>query len=193
MSVLRRKLNKAQMPSGARDRRRPRPFIELNRIRAMRSLSAIALLIVCTVLALPPHAAAQQQQVISRITPEALAAAMTQAGWRSQVAVENNEKYVKMAIFQNRLNAFIDLYDCNQQGCAVLSFLIVFVKDPKQTPALANAYNSRTRFARGSVLDDGRFVIFSDVDLTGGVTVRHLQEAGGNFENAVGEFLKMIN
>jgi hypothetical protein len=159
----------------------------------MRTLSAIALFIVGTLLVPPQQATAQQQQVIARITPEALAAAMTQAGWKSQVAVEKNEKFVKMSILQNRLNAFIDLYDCNQQGCPFFTFLIVFAKDPKQTPALSNVFNSRTRFVRGTALDDGRFVIFSDVDLTGGVTLRHLQEAGGNFEGGVGEFLKLMN
>ena len=159
----------------------------------MRSLSAIALLIVCALLASPPPAAAQQQPAIARITPEALATAMTQAGWKSQVAVDNNEKYIKLSIYQNRLNAFIDLYDCNPQGCSFFTFVIVFAKDPKQTPALSNTFNSQTRFVRGAALDDGRFVIFSDVDLTGGVTLRHLQEAGGNFEGAVGEFLKLMN
>jgi hypothetical protein len=159
----------------------------------MRSLSAIALLIVCALLASPQQALAQQQPVIARITPEALATAMTQAGWKSQVAVEKNEKYVKMSILQNRLNAFIDLYDCNPQGCSFFTFVIVFVKDAKQTLALSNAFNSQTRFVRGAALDDGRFVIFSDVDLTGGVTLRHLQEAGANFEGGVGEFLKLMN
>jgi Putative bacterial sensory transduction regulator len=164
----------------------------------MRSLSAIALLIVCALLASLPQAAAQQQPAqqqpaIARITPEALATAMTQAGWKSQVAVENNEKYIKLSIYQNRLNAFIDLYDCNPQGCSFVTFVIVFAKDPKQTPVLSNTFNLQTRFVRGAALDDGRFVIFSDVDLTGGVTLRHLQEAGGNFEGAVGEFLKLMN
>jgi hypothetical protein len=158
----------------------------------MRSLFAIAALVACTVLASPQHAVAQNQ-VITRITPEALATALTQAGWKSQVAVENNEKYIKMAMFQNRLNAFVDLYDCTAEGCSFFTFLAIFAKDAKHTPALANNFSGQIRFVRGTALNDGRFVVLSDVDLTGGVTVRHLQEAGGNFEGGLGEYLKLVN
>ena len=162
----------------------------------MRSLLAIATLVACTLLAAPqPGAAQPAQQAIARITPEALATAMTQAGWKSKVSVDSQtkEKYIEIPFCQGKLNAFIDLFDCNAQGCSFFTFVIVFAKSDKHTAAFSNNMNSRVRFVRGYSLDDGRFVIQSDVDLTGGVTVRHLQEAGGNFEGAIGEYLKLVN
>lgn len=156
----------------------------------MRSLFAIAMLVTCALFVSKPAAA---QQVITKITPEALAAALKQAGWRSQVSVDNNQKYVEFSILQNRFNAFADLFGCDQQGCPLVTFGIVFVKSDRQTLQFVNSYNASIRFTRAFLLDDGRMVIFSDVDLTGGATLRHLQEAGGNFEAAVGEFIRMVN
>jgi Putative bacterial sensory transduction regulator len=162
----------------------------------MRSLLAIAALAICTLSTAPQPAAAQgAQPVIARITPEALATAMTQAGWKSKVAVDANskEKYVEIPFYQGKLNAFIDLFDCTAQGCSFVTFVIVFAASDKHTLEFSNNMNSRVRFVRSYRLDDGRLIILSDVDLTGGVTVRHLQEAGGNFEGAIGEYLKLAN
>jgi hypothetical protein len=191
---LNRQINRVQITSNARDLAFPArlPATAKEQEPLMRSLFAISSLIVCALLALPQHAAAQSP-VITEITPEALAAALKAAGWKSEVAVANNQKYVKFSIMNNRFNAVADLFGCDAQGCTLVTYGMVFIKSDKQTPAFINNLNSRVRFIRAYLLDDGRLVIQSDVDLTGGATLRHLQEAGGNFEGAIGEFIKMIN
>src|SRR5712691_5642542 len=86
-------------------------------------------------------------QVLSRITPEQLAAALTQAGFRSQVTTSNNEKYVKSTM--HGFNVTVILKDCNNQGCGNYGFVTWF--GDKVNLDFVNAWNNQWRFGKASI------------------------------------------
>ena len=114
-------------------------------------------------------------QVVSRVTPEQVAAALTQAGMRSQVVTQNNQKFVKMTIgeFKSPIVAF---YDCNNQGCGNLEFVAFFNADAGFTADAMNQWNQQYRFAKVYVDTDGGAVFEMDMWLTGGVTMENIKE-----------------
>jgi hypothetical protein len=126
-------------------------------------------------------------QVISRVTPEQVAAALTQAGMRSQVVTQNNQKFVKMTIgeFKSPIVAF---YDCNNQGCGNLEFVAFFNADAGFTADAMNQWNQQYRFAKVYVDTDGGAVFEMDMWLTGGVTMENIKENAKVFGALLSKF-----
>ena len=129
-----------------------------------------------------PASAEPAQQIITAITPEALAQAMTQAGYKSQVvAGNNNTKLIKMSMLNGNAPVTIQPLDCSNQGCTFFMMYVGFPKNAKQTLELVNDFNSKARFARATI-ENGELYLTMESNLAGGVTVRHLQEEAGVFE-----------
>jgi hypothetical protein len=121
-------------------------------------------------------------QVLSRITPEQLAAALTQAGFRSQVTTGNNEKYVKSTM--HGFNITVILKDCNNQGCGNYGFVTWF--GDKVNLDFVNAWNNQWRFAKASIDSDGDLEFSSDVLVAGGVTLENVKENAKAFDSLLG-------
>jgi hypothetical protein len=145
----------------------------------MRILSLIAVLGGCLLMN-PEHSFAQvgpkQQQpagagqALSRVTPEQVATALTQAGIRSQVVTQENTKIVRMTIGQLKTPA-VFFSDCNNQGCGNLEFAAFFSADPSWTA-------------------DGSVTFQMDVLVTGGLTLENIKENGKIFAALLNKFLE---
>jgi len=164
----------------------------------MRIVSLIALVVGCLLMnadysfaQLGPRA--QQQpaagQALSRVTPEQVATALTQAGIRSQVATVNNEKIVRMTIGQLKSPA-VFFSDCNNQGCGNLSFMAFIAADASWTLDVMNTWNSQWRYAKASLDSDGSVSFSMDVLVSGGVTLENIKENGKLFAALLEKFLE---
>ena len=156
----------------------------------MRRLFAIVLLVACTLFAPSQQAAAQQ--TVTRITLEALAAAMKQNNWGAEVAVDQGTKYLRVTV-SGSTNGFVDGFDCNAQGCSWFSIYAFFNKDPKYTAEFARKFQLNTVFIKGAITDDGRFLVAYDFAAEGGVTLQHLMVSVAIFEEGVNTFYKAYN
>jgi|tagenome__1003787_1003787.scaffolds.fasta_scaffold20880958_3 hypothetical protein len=164
----------------------------------MRILSLIAVLGGCLLMN-PEHSFAQvgpkQQQpagagqALSRVTPEQVATALTQAGIRSQVVTQENTKIVRMTIGQLKTPA-VFFSDCNNQGCGNLEFAAFFSADPSWTADGMNNWNSQWRYAKASLDTDGSVTFQMDVLVTGGLTLENIKENGKIFAALLNKFLE---
>ena len=152
----------------------------------MRMLSTIAVLF-CWLSMTPGPALAQlgpaqgKGQTVAKVTPEQFASALTAAGYRSQVATANNQKYIKTAMAG--YNALVFFYDCNNQGCGNFQFWVGFTKDPVFTIAYANAWNERWRFVKAAIdSSDGGLLLTQDFTIGGGVSLDNIKEHAGLFD-----------
>ena len=158
----------------------------------MRLLAMIAIATSC-ILA-PIQASAQlgpKQQpqaggVLTRVTPEQVASALTQAGYRSQVVTRNNQKFVTSSI--HGFNITTAFFDCNNQGCGNLQFVTWF--NDKVNTDFVNAWNAQYRFAKATVDRDGELQFSMDVWLGGGVTLDNIKGYASILEYMLGELTK---
>jgi hypothetical protein len=162
--------------------------INRNRI-TMRILLAVALLAIGALVLPTAYQPAHAQQVITRITPEAMAQAMTQAGYQTKVLrTDKGEKYLELSIMGG--TSYADLYECNQQGCMTVN---VYGIGPKGKSAqVANSFNQRSLFCTGFIDSAGNFVISMSMTLAGGVTVKHLQEQMGRYVDELKLFVSLL-
>jgi hypothetical protein len=124
--------------------------------------------------------------LISRITPEQLAAALSQAGYSSQVkTTQQNEKYVVSDMKGVPVVSY--LYGCTNQGCLSLDFVVY--TDTQVTTDFVNSWNEKKRFLKAFVdTSDGTLTLTSSVILSGGVSMENLKEYARFFEYMLSVF-----
>jgi hypothetical protein len=160
----------------------------------MRILSTLAIVACCS-FSIPEPSVAQVGPkgspapaggVISRITHEQLAGALSQAGYPSKVATQNNNKYVVSQMLGG-INVISFMYGCTNQGCTSFD-LTVFGSDQVNAD-FVNAWNNKKRFLR-AIMDpsDGTLTLDAPIILSGGVTVENVKEHAKMFEAMLKEF-----
>jgi hypothetical protein len=158
------------------------PLQTLCKDNLMRLCSVLAVLACSLSLAIAPSLAQlgppgpgpgpAASQILTKVTPEQVAAALIQAGYPSQVQTSNNQKYVssKLAGF----NILVRFADCDNQGCGNYGFVTWF--QDKVTLNFVNAWNAQYRFAKADIDSDGDVEFSSDALAAGGVTLENVKE-----------------
>ena len=136
----------------------------------------------------PPPQVGPSTQVLGKVTPEQVASALQQAGYRAQVVADSNGKHIDTA-FRN-MNTGVLFYNCDNQGCGSFQYLTGWTKDPSLSVEYANAWNAAYLFAKAYVDNDGNFVFVMDVNADGGITPKTIGQSALWFDNLLGELLK---
>jgi Putative bacterial sensory transduction regulator len=102
--------------------------------------------------------------------PETVVSAMQDAGYKAKLTKDDGgDPMITSSSAGYDFDIFF--YGCvENKQCASLQFKISFVKDPANTPALANKWNNKRRFSQAYVNDKGLFVTSYDVTTIGGLT-----------------------
>jgi hypothetical protein len=122
----------------------------------------------------------------SKVTPEQVASALTQAGYRAQVTTKNNNKFVTTKM--HNFNVTVTFYGCDMQGCGSLQFISWF--NDKVTLDFVNAWNARWRYTKAAIDNDGDLAFSLDVLAAGGVTLDNVRENAKLFDALLGELTK---
>jgi len=125
----------------------------------------------------------QTNQILSKVTPEQVAAALIQAGFASKVVTQDNERVVQVTM--HGFNAFVFFYGCDKQGCQAYQFFAGF--SDKVTSDYINAANQRLLFLKASMTNDGTFLTMDSL-ATGGITLDNVKENAKMFDSQVPEF-----
>ena len=123
---------------------------------------------------------------IKRVSAEAMAEILRDAGFRAQIVTSGSKPYIRTGMAGRR--ATVNFYDCKAEGCQSVQFRVVYTKNKKFTLAFANAWNLKKRFAKAYVDGDGDLNFEWDVDLDGGVSSAYLTQAVLSFSDLIGLF-----
>src|SRR5271170_1881875 len=95
----------------------------------------------------PPPA--PQAQVFDSITPDQMAAALRELGYRASIRALSDGKSKVVATGMDGYNVGTYLLNCDANwNCPSLEFETTIDKDPKFTLALVNSWNSTTRYTK---------------------------------------------
>jgi hypothetical protein len=122
--------------------------------------------------------------MISRMTPEQLAAALSQTGYPSQVKAtqDNKNKYVLSKMGELNVQSWL-WGDCNNQGCLAFDFVVWFEPSQDLTVEFANSWNHQMRMVKAALdTSDGYFSFETSVILSGGVTMENVKEHARFFD-----------
>jgi putative sensory transduction regulator len=162
----------------------------------MRLASVLAVVGCCFLLA-PSQSFAQlgqkQQQpatgagnVFTKITPEQLSSVLTAAGYRSQVASKDNQKWVTTTM--HGFNAVANPFACDNRGCSGIHFVVWF--NDKVSLDFVNAWNNQWFLAKMAIDKDGDVAFSLDIYLDGGVTSDNIKSNAKMFDGLLGEATK---
>ena len=130
----------------------------------------------------------QPAGALSRVTPEQVASAMTQAGFSSRVQTSKNEKYITTTM--SGFNVRVFFFDCNNQGCGNFQDWSGFTKQESFTLEYVNAWNNQWRFAKANLDSDGNLIFSADVVVGGGVTLDNIKATAQLFDGLMSELAK---
>ena len=126
----------------------------------------------------------QSGDVLQKITPEAMAQLLNQAGYASRVQVANNQKYV-IAQFWPQLAAQVAFAGCDQGGCSMVVMLVNLGKDSGVGADWVNAWNQNKPFVSAVLDADGSLGMVMWTHLFGGATPEHLSFSAQVFVQVV--------
>lgn len=118
--------------------------------------------------------------------PETIVAALQAAGYKAKASVDSTgDPSIESAASGYRFDIYF--YGCkNHVDCSSLQFQISWGNDPIHTPALANEWNRKERFAQASIGDKHQFVVSYDVTTVGGINQK-------NFADTIDWWQTMLN
>ena len=128
-------------------------------------------------------------EVMTKITPEAMAAVLRDAGYRAEIQQGKSTKYIRTAMAGYKVAVYF--YDCEEDGCGAMQLSTGFDKSPRLTATLANKWNSEHRYARAYVdPSDGSFYFEYDFVATG-ITNAFIKDNLTLYEQQLGNLGKL--
>jgi Putative bacterial sensory transduction regulator len=139
----------------------------------MVKFAKLVLLIVAGFLAVPALAVDKEPcgaGLICASKPETVVSALQDAGYKAKLSKDNGgDPMVTSSAAGYDFDIFF--YGCvENKQCDSLQMKISFVKDPANTPALADKWNNKWRFSQSYINGKGLFVTAYDVTTVGGLT-----------------------
>ncbi|NIJ18586.1 hypothetical protein FHS95_000255 [Sphingomonas naasensis] len=122
-------------------------------------------------MAMPLSAAAEEQEPLLDLSaPHLVAKALQDAGYKAEIAKsKSGDPYIKSAA--NGSDFTVEFYGCElANGCGSIQFYSWRKKESWYTPALANRWNTRKRFLRIEIDEDGDIGMHLDVATVGKLT-----------------------
>jgi hypothetical protein len=128
--------------------------------------------------------------VFNRITQEAMASIVRDAGYRAEILKGKDSRYIRTAMSGYKVGIYF--YDCNDDGCAALQFSTLFDKAPNLTVHAANDWNRQHRYARAYFdASDESFLFEYDFVVTG-VTPAFIKDNLSLYEGQLGKLVKEV-
>lgn len=138
-------------------------------------------------LASAKDAATCGKGLICANNPETVAAALRAEGMKVEVT-KDGEGDPKIESKMAGYNFSILFYGCEEHKlCDSLQFYISFEDDGKNTPQLANKWNSGKRFLQMAAMDDGTLRVSYDVSTMGGLTAANFTDVVDWWRTMLGE------
>lgn len=140
----------------------------------------------------PPAA---QSDIITSITPEAMAAIMRDAGYKADVyEFGTTTKHKAVATAMEGYKVRVYFYSCDPQNkCGSLNFETSFTKSPNFTLALTNKWNAEHRYTKLYIdPSDGSLNFDFDIFVYGGVTTKTVKDAVTLYDGTLGDLAKFL-
>ena len=164
------------------------PALSTVMVRAV--LLASALLAGTAALA-QPATGGDPSGTVRRVTVEELAQLLQESQYRAEIVRNEKGSYIRTGLGGRRVAIY--MYDCDPQGCRSIQYSAIYTKDRKFTIELSNDWNTKKRFVKTYIDQDGDLNLEWDVDLRGGVTQDYLRQSILTFETFVRQFDKFIS
>jgi hypothetical protein len=146
-----------------------------------------------TAAAAAPAAAPATPTIIHYVTPDEMAAAVRELGYRAEIRnLSDTSKMI--ATGMDGLNVAIYMFGCtNGTQCPSLELETTFEKDPSFTLTLANNWNSQTRYTKAYIdLQSGALTFDYDFFLDG-TTMGAAKNAVVFYDGQLGKFAKFFH
>lgn len=145
----------------------------------------------------PPaqQAPAQQSDIITTITPDAMAAIMRDAGYKADVyEFGTTTKHKAVATAMEGYKVRVYFYSCDAQyKCGSLNFETSFTKSANFTLALTNKWNTEHRYTKLYIdPSDGSLNFDFDIFVYGGVTPKTVKDAVTLYDGTLGDLAKFL-
>ncbi len=163
-------------------------------MRGLTGLTAALLLAAeLPAFAAPAVPAAPPPSIIHYITPDDMAAAMRELGYRAEIRnLSDNSKMI--ATGMDGWNVAIYLFNCtNGTQCASLEFETTFDKDPTYTLTLANNWNSQRRYTKAYIDTQTGALTFDFDFFVDGTTIGAVKSAVSFYEGELDRFAKFFH
>jgi hypothetical protein len=139
-----------------------------------------------------PAAAAPAAAIIHYVTPDDMAAAVRELGYRAEIRkLSDTSKMISTGM--DGLNVAIYLFGCtNGTQCPSLELETTFEKDPTFTLTLANNWNSQTRYTKAYIDPQSGALTFDYDFFLDGATMSAAKNAVVFYDGQLGKFAKFF-
>lgn len=142
------------------------------------------------------QAPAAATDIVTSITPDAMAAIMRDAGYKADVYEfgTTTPKHKAVATAMEGYKVRVYFYSCDAQfKCGSLNFETSFTKSPNFTLALTNKWNTEHRYTKLYIdPSDGSLNFDFDIFVYGGVTPKTIKDAVTLYDGTLGDLAKFL-
>jgi hypothetical protein len=142
-------------------------------------------------LALAAGAPADSDAILDLTTPEAVAAALQQAGYKAELKKDDTGGYYIMSA-ANGSGLELDLF-CKEGKCTSAQIQSFYKPKPEYTAALANEWNNTKRFLKVSVNKDGQLREWFDFSLVGKMSQKNFADTIDWYVTMDGSLAKFLD
>jgi hypothetical protein len=157
----------------------------------MRAFSMFLAITLASATAQASDEASCKEGLICASQPETVLNAIKEAGFRAKLEKDKlGDPMISSAA--SGYNFEIYFYGCEKaKQCSSLQFQSSFSAEPDNTPAYANAWNSKKRFVQASV-EKQELQLSYDVSTIGGLNTENFADVVGWWSDMLGEFAVFV-